>query len=138
MTIGLGYELHARPKTAAGVALTNALHLGTGQRPPFVSIESFPKILDIKTGNPSKLGFPHISPFVSQIFEYILHIGQNWDPVDSAYAGGGLLTRSARFNHSCLPNIQGTWADGCAEWRALRAIAPGEAPFWLRDDMEFR
>ncbi|CAL1151595.1 unnamed protein product [Cladocopium goreaui] len=57
------------PKTAAGVALTNALHLGTG---------------------------------------------------------GGLLTRSARFNHSCLPNVQGTWADGCAEWRALRAIAPGE------------
>jgi hypothetical protein len=43
--------------------------------------------------------------------------------------GGGLLTRSARFNHSCLPNVQGTWADGCAEWRALRAIAPGEAKY---------
>eukprot|EP00434_Breviolum_minutum_P016433 symbB.v1.2.014486.t1/scaffold1057.1/size140642/6 len=56
-------------KTAAGVALTNALQLGTG---------------------------------------------------------GGLLTRSARFNHSCLPNVQGTWADGHAEWRALREISPGE------------
>ncbi|CAK9002625.1 unnamed protein product [Durusdinium trenchii] len=56
-------------KTAAGVALTNALQLGTG---------------------------------------------------------GGLLCRSARFNHSCLPNVQGTWADGCAEWRALRDVSAGE------------
>ena len=41
--------------------------------------------------------------------------------------GGGLLSRSARFNHSCLPNVQGSWAEGCAEWRALRDLSPGEA-----------
>ena len=25
-----------------------------------------------------------------------------------------------------MPNIQGTWADGCAEWRVLREVEEGE------------
>ncbi|CAJ1395697.1 unnamed protein product [Effrenium voratum] len=62
-------DCHGDTKTAAGVALTNALHLGEG---------------------------------------------------------GGILPISARFNHSCVPNIQGTWADGCAEWRVLREVEEGE------------
>ena len=63
----------ASPKTAAGIALTNALQLG---------------------------------------------------------AGGGLLVTSARFNHSCRPNVQGHWDKmengGMAVWHALRDIAVGE------------
>jgi len=69
--------------------------------------------------NPMKFGSQISKPPQKWIFE---------DPQLTS-PGGGLLTRSARFNHSCLPNVQGTWADGCAEWRALRAIAPGEAKY---------
>lgn len=66
-------DCHGEPKTAAGIALTNALQLGKG---------------------------------------------------------GGLLAMSARFNHSCKPNVQGGWdksqGGGMAVWHALRDISAGE------------
>ena len=44
--------------------------------------------------------------------------------------GGGLLLVSARFNHSCKPNVQGRWDQsqpgGMAVWHALRDISIGE------------
>ena len=66
-------DCHGEHKTAAGIALTNALQLGKG---------------------------------------------------------GGLLAMSARFNHSCKPNVQGGWdksqGGGMAVWYALRDISAGE------------
>lgn len=115
-----------RSKTAAGVALTNALQLGTGMVHTnlipaiFVAVlwrftRLFPRVMSAKW-QPS---YPwHVQDVNDVQFPEVF--------VASMSPGGGLLTRSARFNHSCLPNVQGTWADGHAEWRALREISPGE------------